>query len=223
VHPISVMVSALFLDPISLTVGVLALLAIAGYAAISIRLARRKRERASAPPAYVRPDAHTMSPPRRRGRSDGMTWTALVLLVAVLAFLGWNIYSWNDARTPPSGASVQSATVDDTYDPSRPRPGSRNRNFLVVQFHLDDGETGEALYEQRFIGGADTGDTIEVYRDGDTWRTTSEESPWGAIGSGLGALLVLVMIYGWFRVRRAKPDETPPPPAPVRRDGPDGI
>ena len=152
-----------------------------------------------------------------------MTWTALVLLVAVLAFTCWNIWAWYDARTPPSGASVRSATVDDTYDPSRPRPGSRNRNLVVVPFHLDDGETGEAFYEQRFVGGADAGDTIEVYRDGDQWRTTSEESPWGALGSAAFAVLVLVMIYGWFRVRRAKPDETPPPPLPVRRDGPDGI
>ena len=59
-------------------------------------------------------------------RSDGMTWTALVVLLAVLAFLGWNVWIWNDARTPPDGASVRSATVDDVADPSRPRPGTRN-------------------------------------------------------------------------------------------------
>ncbi|MCF6378597.1 hypothetical protein L2K70_13375 [Nocardioides KLBMP 9356] len=159
-----------------------------------------------------------------RRRSDGMTWTALVVLLAVLAFLGWNIWTWNDARTPPDGASVRSATVDDVTDPSRPRPGTRNRNFLVVQFTLDDGEQGEALYEQRFAGGAGKGDTIDVYRDGDEWRTTSEQSPWGAIGSGAVAVLVLLMVVGWFRVRRRTADRPPPPPREtLRRDGPDGI
>ena len=54
----------------------------------------------------------------------------------------------------------------------------------MVQFHLADGETGEALYEQRFLGGAEAGDTIDVYRDGDEWRTTSEESPLRALDSG---------------------------------------
>jgi hypothetical protein len=216
------MVSALFLDPVGLAVGAVALAGLAAYAGLGVWLTRRKRARAREEPTYVRPDAYPTGRPRGRGRADGMSWTALVLLLAALTFLGWNVYSWSEARTPPTGVSTQAATVDGTGDPSRPRPGSRNRNFLVVQFHLADGESGEALYEQRFLGGVDAGDTIEVYREGDEWRTTSEESPWGAIGSGLVALLVLVMIYGWFRVRRAKPGPAAPT-VPVRRDGPGGI
>lgn len=152
-----------------------------------------------------------------------MTWTALVVLGLLIAFLGWNIYTWNDARTPPSGADVSPATVDDTSDPSRPRPGTRNRNFIVLEVTLADGEQGEVLYEQRMFGGAEAGDTVSVYRDGDQWRTTSEESPWGAIFSGVGILVVLLMVFGWFRVRRERRTPPPPPRTQVSRDGPDGI
>lgn len=172
----------------------------------------------SAPPPF--PPPHY---PGKRRRRDGMTWTALIVLLLLIPLLGWNIYTWYDARTPPAGVQVTQATVEDVTDPSRPRPSARKRvrNYLLVEFSLPDGETGEARYEERFFG-AEPGDTLSVYREGDEWRTTSEESPWGALFSGLGILVMLLMVFGWFKVRRESASSGPSR-TPASGDGPGGI
>ena len=131
-----------------------------------------------------------------------MTGTALVLLLLVIAFMGWKAYEWYDARTPPAGVEVQDAVVTDLYDEARNNSSSSSEDYVTVAFRLEDGEEGSALYENRWFGEHEEGDAIRVYREGEKWRTTSEVSPSRPVWTAGAILVLLVMVGGWFRVRR---------------------
>ncbi len=90
------------------------------------------------------------------------------------------------------------------------RAGSTSAEYSSVAFELPDGRQATALYELRRLGDVEKGDTITVYEQGGEWRTTAEKA-WGStVGWGLGLVVLLVMIAGWFRVRaRARKGSTP--------------
>lgn len=139
-----------------------------------------------------------------------MTWVALGLLVFMVLICGWRLFEFWDSRQAPSGVQAQEATVLGFEELGRSRPGDGSPEFASIHFRLEDGTEASALYQLRRLGEAEKGDTITVYeRDGE-WRTTSEKSGGGVVFWGIGMVLLLIMVYGWFRVRaRSKRGESP--------------
>ena len=139
-----------------------------------------------------------------------MTWVALVLLVAMVAICGWRLFEFWDSRQAPSGVQAQEATVLGFEELGRSRPGDGSPEYASIHFRLPDGEEASALYQLRRFGEAEKGDDITVYERGGEWRTTSEKSAGGVVFWGVGLVLLVVMIGGWFRVRsRLKKGESP--------------
>ncbi|MEX0427207.1 hypothetical protein AB3X52_06200 [Nocardioides sp. DS6] len=104
-------------------------------------------------------------------------------------------------------------TVTATVDKVSSDPGRRmSRRGKDVEFTLPDGTTGSTYLTKR-ANYPDPGDRIELYRDGDYWRST-EEFGWGsAVGGALAVLVGLLMIVGWFKMRSAHRRATEPDPA----------
>ncbi|SEC10281.1 hypothetical protein SAMN04489844_1682 [Nocardioides exalbidus] len=140
--------------------------------------------------------------------SYGMTWVALALLVLMIAICSWRLYDFWDSRQAPAGA--QEATVLGFEELGRSRPGDGSPEYASIHFQLADGSDASAIYQLRRLGEAEKGDTITVYESGGEWRTTSEKA-WGStLGWGIGLVLLLVMVVGWFRVRsRVKRGRSP--------------
>lgn len=170
--------------------------------------------------AELRRDELRRDPPppyrsRRPRRADGMTWTALAILMFVLALAGAQAWLWLDSRQVPEGADAVSAEVVDR----RPIDDTLRRNeapdFEEVAFVTEDDREGTALYEKRWIAAHDAGDTITVYESPDPdreWQTTSEKSWGGLAGIVAGLGVYLLLLYGWFRVRgRTRADSRRPP------------
>ena len=140
----------------------------------------------------------------------GMTWVALALLVFMMLICGWRLFEFWDSRQPPSDVTTKEATVLGFEELGRSRPGDGSPEYSSIHFRLEDGTEGSALYQLRRLGEAEKGDTITVYQRGGEWRTTSEKSVGGVVLWGAGMVLLLVMTFGWFRVRsRAKKHESP--------------
>lgn len=143
--------------------------------------------------------------PKRPRRADGMTWTALVVLVGILALAGAEAWLWADSRKVPDGVEAVEATVVDRSELSSRPMRTVSPDFEEIRFVTEDGREGSALYEKRWIAAHDKGDTITVYPSPDDdreWQTTAEES-WGALGGiVLGLLFYGLLLLGWFRVRR---------------------
>jgi hypothetical protein len=133
--------------------------------------------------------------------SYGMTWVALVLLVLMVLVCGWRLFEFWDSRQAPSGAQAQEASVLGFEELGRSRPGDGSPEYASIHFRLEDGKEASALYQLRRLGEAEKGDTITVYQADGEWRTTSEKAAGGVVLWGIGLLLLLVMIVGWFRVR----------------------
>ncbi|GAA1912986.1 hypothetical protein [Nocardioides hwasunensis] len=142
--------------------------------------------------------------------SYGMTRVALALLVFMMVVVGWRLYDFWDSRQPPAGVQAQEATVLGFEALGRSRPGDGSPEYASIHFQLPDGKDASALYQLRRLGEAEAGDTITVYEQRGEWRTTSEKA-WGSmIGWGLGMVALVVMVYGWFRVRhRARTGQLP--------------
>lgn len=133
--------------------------------------------------------------------AHGMTRTALALLVLMVLVCGYRLFDAWDSHRPPAGSEAQQATVLGFQELDRARPGARATEYASIVFELPDGTQQSALYELRWLGEAEKGDTITVYERDGVWRTTSEKSVGGAVWWAVGLVLVLVMTYGWFRVR----------------------
>ncbi len=133
--------------------------------------------------------------------AHGMTWTALALLVLMMLVCGYRLLDAWDSRQPPTGVEAQEATVLGLEELDRARPGARATEYASIVFELPDGTQQSALYELRWLGEAAKGDTVTVYERDGVWRTTSEKSVGGAVWWAAGLLVLLVMTFGWFRVR----------------------
>ena len=116
----------------------------------------------------------------------------------LLAFFfgAFPIYQYVDAHRVPADAKVQRATVIGNDIGSR---GS-DQGYLV-NFRLADNSTNQIYFESRFVRPG-RGDTLEVYREGDNWRSPDERSTLGLIGGIGGLLLFGLLAYGWFVGRR---------------------
>jgi hypothetical protein len=106
------------------------------------------------------------------------------------------IYQYVDAHRVPGDATLRTATV--TGADRGPRGSDRGD---LVNFRLPDGTEGQVYLDGRFAH-PDRGETIQIYRSGDQWRSPQERSMYGLVG-GIGALLLFgLLTVGWFRVRR---------------------
>jgi hypothetical protein len=170
-----------------------------------------------------RRDSAGQRPPRSKPRrADGMTWTALAILVFLLALSAGQAWVWVDSRQVPESARAVTAEVTGLHGTGERAESTPSPDHQSIAFTTADGETGSALYEKRWIGSHEAGDTITVYQDEDgAWVTTAEKSVGGLVGIAIGFLLFLAMVVGWVVVRRRK--EQALPGTVVRRDGPQGI
>lgn len=143
-----------------------------------------------APPGS-RPGPHVS--PKLRGSGP----LGLVAILLLAFFFGlFPVYEYVDAHRVPGDATLQQATVVGNDLGSR---GS-DQGYLV-NFRLPDGSTHQIYFESRFVR-PQRGDTLEVYREGDDWRSPAERSTLGLLG-GIGALLLFgALAFGWFSVRR---------------------
>lgn len=137
-------------------------------------------------------DRFEVPPPPPRA-SVKVSWAALLLPLIILVGCTIYIVDYLDARSVPAGTAVQHAKV---IDKERRRVSS---DYTALIFETDTGERGRVIIDR----GDPVPHEIDVYRDGDnTWKTTSAKSTFRFYGAFLGYPLALVLIIGWFVLRR---------------------
>ena len=152
----------------------------------------------STPPGDNAPRWSTApSPPRPAPRVNRYAGVALVVAVVFLGVVP--IAQYVEARVSASRADLQTATVTGTGRTGRTgKAGSTSR---WVDVELPDGTRAGVAYGLRVLY-PDEGDTIEVYRDGDRWRSPGEVPVTYPLGGGLVLLLAGAGSVHWLRRRR---------------------
>lgn len=111
---------------------------------------------------------------------------------------------------PRLSQDTRTATVTDVHDATVKRASRRGK---AVDFELPDGTTG-TVHLTRRADYPDPGDEIAVYHDDDRERwATPEKYSWGQALIGVAVFgFGIVLLIGWFVLRRRAAD---PPPEPV--------